>query len=236
MPLNYGTYVTDLANLLGTTSADTNFVTALNNIIDDAEGRMYREIDLIETHVVDNSVALTTSNRALALSTASGQFVVVEELNVVSPATATSTSGSLNQLLPVSREFLNLTYPSNTATTGLPQFWANIDNTNLLVGPAPDATYKLQVTGTVRPTPLSSGNSSTVLTQLLPDAFMAASCLFGAAYLKNFGAAQDDPKSGVTWEAVYQSRMQSALTEEFRKKHVSQAWTSQQPNPLVQRV
>lgn len=236
MSLNYGTYVTDLANLLTVPSSDPNFVTALNDIINDAEGRMYREIDLLETHIIDNTGSLSTSNRAFAVSTNSGQFVVIEEIGVVTPATLTSTGGSLNQLLPVSREFLNLTYPSNTAVTGVPEFWANIDNTNLLVGPAPDATYKVQVTGTIRPTALSSNNSSTVLTQLLPDVFMAASCVFGAAYLKNFGAAQDDPKSGVTWESVYQNRMQSALTEEFRKRHVSQGWSDKLPDPLVQRI
>lgn len=236
MSLNYNTFVTDLANLLVVPSTDPNFTTVLNNIIDDAEGRMYREIDLLETRVVDNSAVLSSANRAFALSTNSGQFVVVEEINVISPATATSTSGSLVQLMNVSREFLNLTYPSNTAVTGTPQFWANIDNTNMLVGPAPDSPYKVQVTGTIRPTALSSNNSSTFLTQLLPDVFMAASCMFGAAYLKNFGAAQDDPKSGMTWEAVYQTRKQSALDEEFRKRHMSQGWTAKISDPLVQRM
>lgn len=236
MPLNYTTYVTDLANLLVVPSSDPNFVISLNNIIDDAEGRIYREVDLLETHVIDNSVSLTSANRSFVLSTNSGQFVVVEEVDVVTPSSLTATTGSLNQLLPVSREFLNLTYPSNVAVTGVPQFWANVDNNTLLVGPAPDAPYHVQITGTIRPTALSSSNSSTILTQLLPDVFMAASCMFGAAYLKNFGAAQDDPKSGMTWEAVYQNRVQSAMSEEFRKQHMASGWTAKVSNPQVPRV
>jgi hypothetical protein len=233
MSLNFGVWQTDLANLLMVPSSDPNFVTAQTDIINDVEGRMYRDIDPLATRVTNNAGAFSSANRSLALSTTSGTFLVVEEVSAISPATATSTSGSINQLVHVSREFLNLTYPSNSAVTGVPQFWSMVDNANIIVGPAPDAPYPAQIIGTIRPAQLSSNNSSNFLTQTLPDVYMAASCMFGAAYLKNFGAAQDDPKSGMTWEAVYQNRMQSALVEEQRKKHGGPGWTAKIPNPIA---
>jgi hypothetical protein len=233
MALDYDNYVSDLANMIVISSGDTNFQNVLPNIIADAENRMYRELDLLATRVTNTSMACSSGVRTITLSTTAGTLLVIEEVNVITPSTATAATGSRNPTTFTSREFINATYPSASVGNGVPQFWSQVADTGLVFGPAPDAAYPLEVIATIRPSPLSSGNSSTILTQMLPDVFMAASMVFAAGYMKNFGVMVDDPKSGMTWEQTYQSRMQSAGLEEVRKKHQSQGWSNKQPSPAA---
>jgi hypothetical protein len=108
-----------------------------------------------------------------------------------------------------------------------------ITDQTIIVGPPPDAAYTMEVVGTIRPAPLSVSNTTTYLTQYLPDLFFAESLVFGYGYLKDFGAATDDPRGSTTWESHYQALWQSANTEENRKKYAAQAWTPKQPTSLA---
>lgn len=236
MALNgYSDYVTQLAGLIVVSTGDSNFTTQLPGIIDYAEQRIYRELDLIATRVTDTSSlgACVANQRLTALSTANGQFLVVEEINVITPSTGTALTGTRYQLQNTSRSFIDLCYPSNTTASSLPQFWSMANSSTIVLGPAPDAAYTLEVVGTQRPTALSSNNSSTILTKMLPDVFMAASMVYACGYLKNFGAVVDDPKMAVTWESIYQQQKGSALVEEVRKKYQGESYTSEQPSPVA---
>lgn len=233
MTLNYGTWSAGLANLLVISSADANFVAALPIIVDQAEQDMYRTLDLLATRVTDSTGALTAGSHIFTLPTDVGTYLVVEGINVITPSTASVSTGTRVPLTATSIEFLDMCYPSNTALSTTPEFYAMRDNATLRLGPTPDANYPVEVRGTQRPTPLSSANSSTILTQMLPDAFMTGSCMFGAAYLKNFGAQSDDPRSGMSWSTLYEKQMQSANVEEVRKKFWSQGWTNKNPSPVA---
>ena len=233
MSLTYAQYVTQLANFMVVSPSDANYLSALPSIIDDAEQRTYRDLDLLATRITNTATSLSSGSRTVALSTTLGTFLVVEEVNVITPSTATAATGTRVPLVNVSRDFINAVYPSNTSATNTPEFWSMTDNANIIVGPSPDAAYPLEVIGTIRPTPLSSANQSTILTTMLPDVFMAASLVYAAGYMKDFGAMSDDPQAGATWEALYQKRLASAATEEFRKKYTSQAWTSKTPAPFA---
>jgi hypothetical protein len=108
-----------------------------------------------------------------------------------------------------------------------------ITDQTIIVGPPPDSTYAVEVTGTIRPNPLSAANSTTYLTNYLPDLFLAESLIFGYGYLKDFGAMADDPQGSVSWAQHYKDLWQSANTEEQRKRYAAGAWTSKQPAPLA---
>lgn len=233
MSLNYSAYISQLANLLVVSSNDTNFQTQLPGIIDNGEQRMYRELDLLATRVTDQTATLTSGSRVFTLPTDVGTYLVVEGVNVITPVTASASVGTRVPLTNTSVEFIDLCYPSNVTNQTVPEFWAMKDNASLLVGPSPNAAYTVEIRGTQRPTPLSSANSSTILTQMLPDAFMAASMIYSYAYLKNFGAAgADDPQGSVFWTQQYDKYMASANVEEIRKKHWAQGWTNKLPSPV----
>lgn len=231
MALNYATFVSSLANMLVIPPTDTNYLQFIPNVIDDAEQRIYRELDLLTTIVRDQTGVLTPNSRNFTFPQ---HFVVSESINVFTPV---GTTTYRQQLIPVTREWMDAVYPDETAcgccADATPRYYAMITDQTIVVGPSPDAAYTMEVIGTIRPAPLSLTNTSTYLTNYLPDLFLAEALIFGYGYLKDFGAMTDDPRGSASWNSHYQDLWQSANTEENRKKYASQAWTPKQPAPLA---
>ncbi len=230
MSINYTTYVSQLSNLMLVGSTDANFQTALPGIIDYAEQRIYRELDLVQTTVTDTTATFSSGSRTLTLPST---WVVVEEINAISSAGASAATGTRNPLTPTTREFINYAYPSNSTANGIPQYFNLLDQNVIIVGPTPDAAYNVEIIGTQRPASLSASNSSTFLTAYLPDLFMAASMVFGTGYQRDFGSQSDNPQASQSWETQYGALLKSAMAEEVRKKFQSQGWTAQSPSPLA---
>lgn len=228
MALTYDQFVTDLANMLVIPPTDANYLTMLPNCIDDAEQRIYRELDLLSTIVRDTSGTFTANSRDFTFPQ---HFVVSESINFFTPV---GTQTNRYPLTPVSREFLDTMWPNEAAPTSpsLPEYYAMITDQQIIVGPPPDTTYTVEVIGTVRPEPLSASNQTTYLTLYLPDLFFCEALIFGYGYMKDFGAMTDDPHSSMSWNAHYQDLWQSANTEETRKKYAAQAWTSKNPSSI----
>lgn len=239
MSLNYTTYVNQVANMLVIPSTETNFTTMLPGMIDYAEGRIYRDLDLLYCWITDYGT-VTASDRDFTLPSNFGTFLTVDGINILSSAGTTSSNGTRNTVTRVTKEFIDYSYPSGILATGIPQYYVPVTNYSSLsqyyqvtFGPAPDAAYTAEVTGVQRPTPLSASNSSTILTQYLPDVFMAASMVFGFGYMRDFGAQSDQPSAGQSWENQFQLLMKSAEVEQFRLKFQSEGWTSRDPTPIV---
>lgn len=229
MSYDYGTYITNVANMLVVPVNDPNYQAIVPRMIDDAEQRIYRELDLLNTIIRTTAGNFVPGTRNFTFP----QFITVSEsINFFTPA------GTLNyrqQLIPVSREWMDAVYPDDRLgcfdSGFLPRYYAMITDQLILVGPAPDQPYTAEVIGTIRPTPLSTTNTTTYLTTYLPDLFFAESLIFGFGYLQDFGVAADNPQASVTWSSHYQDLWQSAMAEEGRKKYGSQAWTSKSVTP-----
>lgn len=229
MALTYTTYGSTLVAMMAGSATDANYLTVLPSIIDYAELRIYRELDLLTTVVRDSSGTLTPNSRNFTLPTASGRFTVVSGINVMSGGVRVA------QLEPVSLEFLDAAWPLEAATgsSAVPQYFAMVTDQTIAVGPSPGSALGVEVVGHIRPTSLSASNTTTYLTNYLPDLFLAASMVMAAAYQKNFGAQADDPKMAVSWEAQYQTLKQSADIEEHRKRFQSVSYTSKAPSPVA---
>lgn len=232
MALTYNSFVQSLANMIVVDPGDPGFVTALPNIIDDAEQRLYRELDLLST-VTRATGPLTANNRNFNLPTGNGAFVVVEQMNAISPAGTTDPDlGTRVPMLPVSKEYLDAVFPSVGAAS-IPTLFAPISQTGWIVGPWPDAAYTVEVVGTIRPAPLSFTNQNTFLSDNLPDVFLAAALVMSAGYQMNFSSMGDNPQQAVSWESHVAKLLDSAKIEEFRKRFASQGWSSKNPDPIV---
>jgi hypothetical protein len=232
MSLTYATWVTTIANLAVMDPTDTDFVQILPSVIDYAEGRLYRELDLLNTVTRDTGL-LSTTTRTFNLPSNIGRFVVPNGINVITPSsTAVPDNGTRNPLVPVSRDYLDLVWPSSTGT-GLPTCFAMITDQMVIVGPMSDATYTAEVIGTIRPTPLSASNTTTYLTLYLPDLFVAASMIFVSGWQKNFGQQADNPQMAMSWEGQYDKLIGSANVEEQRKRFASGGWASLSPTPIA---
>lgn len=225
MPLNYSQWVTAVSELTNIPSGNADFQAILPDAIDYAEQRIYRELNLLSTVVQDASQSLTPGSRNFTLPTSQGVFVVVNGINAITPAGSTPASGTRNPLTPTSRDALDLIWPS-VSGSGLPTGFAMLTQTAIVVGPWPDQAYTLEVIGTQRPTPLSSTNTQTFLSVNLPDLFLAASMIFMAGYLQNYGQQSDNPAMAQSWEAQYGKLLVSANSEEMRKRFMGSAWSS----------
>lgn len=228
MSLTYSQWVSEVSTLMTVQSSDVNFNLILPGCIDYAEQRCYRELDLLQTVVRDSSASFTPGSRNFSIPTTNGIFVVVNGLNVITPAGTSPDNGTRNPLTPVSRDFLDYAWPNLTGS-GLPVYFAMLTQGQSLVGPWPDDGYVVEVVGTQRPTPLSASNTTTFLSLYLPDLFVAASMIFMSGYQKNFGRQSDDPQAAQSWESQYNKLFASAATEEARKRFMGSAWS-----PLTQ--
>ena len=232
--LTYASFTTQLSNFLVIPAGDPNLTLAIPSIIDDAEQRAYRELDLLNTIYRDSSVVLTAGLRTYAENTSiagNGPFLVTQELNVITPAGTTNPDlGTRNPLLPATKEMLDFLYPNSTGQ-GIPVYYAPINQNTFILGPWPDQAYTVEAVGTVRPLPLSASNTTTLLSVYFPDLFLNAALAIGYGYLKDYGAATDDPKAGVSWENKYQQQLKSAITEEARKRFQAQGWGAQSTGP-----
>lgn len=232
MTYTYDTYTQALCTLMVTSTADASFVAIQPSIIDYAEQRIYRELDLQDTQVTVPS-QLTANDRNLTLPSSAGTFIVTDYITVYTPVGTTSSNGTRNVLVPASRETIDTLFPSAVIGTSIPQMFAMVNATEATLGPSPDQAYSVDVVGTVRPTPLSSSNQTTILTSYLPDLFIAASMVFASGYMRNFGAQADNPQMSQSWETQYQTLKQSADFEAARQKFAGWGWTSDDPSPIA---
>lgn len=239
MSLTYSTWQSQLANLMATSTTDAAFVVMSPGAIDYAEQRSYRDLDLQFAIITDSTGALTASNRnfTLPIGSQSGfvgsTFIVVNDVNLITPAGQPASSGSRTPLVPVSQAVMDMAWPSASANTGPPQVYCRPNSTTLIVGPSPDGAYVLEVIGTQRPQPLSASNPTTILTTYVPDLFMAASMIYASGFMRNFGSQSDNPQMATSWEAQYTNLLKSAQVEQFRAKFQSQGWSSQTPSPVA---
>lgn len=244
MALQYSSYVSALQNWLVMNDAAgvVNLAAVLPNIIDFAEQRIYRELDFLTTETSATTI-LTANNRNVAIPST---IIVMQDVNIITPVgkTPDQSGATRNPLQRVSVSYINFVWAEGTSSdsSGVPEYYALLNatttnptgnTTNMLLAGAPDDDYTIEFIGTVRPTPLSVSNTTTFLTNYLPDLFLAASFIYAAGYQQNFSPDGSTPAMDTYWEGQYQKLKASADVEEMRKKSQSQGWTSLQPSPIA---
>lgn len=241
--LNYTSYVTQIAEMAVVAPDDVNFLAILPAMIDYAELRIYRDLDLMNTSTAfhDPTIRLLAGNRNLSfpmtIPGGAGTIVVTEQLNLILPAGQTDPDGSTAErstLLPTTKEFLDAVFGSNAvANRGQPRYFAVFNENLFFVGPVPDQDYYVEVVATFRPNAMSALNPTTFISQYLPDLLIMASMVYISAYQRNFGRQSDDPQMAQSYESQYQTLLKSASVEEMRKKFEGAGWSSQSPAPIA---
>lgn len=231
--MNYSEYVQQIATMAVIPVTDPNYTIILPSMIQYAELRMQRDLDFLSTQISNSSYSFTAGNNILTIPQSA--FVTTQTMEVI------NGSGVSSPLLPVTKEFIQNTYGSGSAQS-LPLYYAEYGGDAattgytsqlMLVGPTPDSSYNVRLTGTVRAAPLSATNTNTYISTNLPDMMIMASMIYISAYQRNFGKINDDPQMAQTYESQYQALLRSALVEENRKKYESAAWSSYSPAPAA---
>lgn len=227
--MDYSSLVATLQNLLVIPAGNTDFSQILPSIIADGENRIYRELDFLTTQTSDSSLSFTASNRSVTLPST---MIILNSLAAITPATATVATGTRNQLVRYSVDYLNAIWPQ-ASITGTPMYFAMLTDTQAIVAPTPDANYVAEFFGVVRPPPISSTNTTTWLSTNLPDLLVAACMIFSAGWQQNYSAAgADNPEQPVNWESHFQALKQGAVEEEQRRKSQGENWSPYSMTPI----
>lgn len=236
--LTYSTYKTQIATMAVVAEDDAAFNAILPQMITYAENRICRDLDFMSVSVANTTFSITYGSRTITVPAQNfyppddGTLIVCEQINLLTPAGSTNPDTSARvPLLPTTKEFLDAVYGVATST-GQPKYFCPFgdgeDAYTFLVGPYPDATYRVEIVGTYRPSSLSQTNTTTFISDNLPDLMIMASMVYISAYQRNFSSSLgNDPQMPINYETQYQTLLKSAMSEENRKKFEAAAWSSQ---------
>jgi hypothetical protein len=167
------TYNELVAKIRSYTEVDANVLTAtiIDGFISDSEFRILRDVDS------DNNRQYATTN-----------FIVNQKWlnlpdNLLVIRSAEITSGSERTFLEVRDVSFMDEYNQNN-TTGRPKYYANWDENTMVLAPAPDQTYTIEVNYILKPTGLSVNNQNTYLSQQFPNGLLYACLVEAYGFLK----------------------------------------------------
>lgn len=243
-PLTYNDYVSQIATLAvvqTTTSSgvvvgvDAEFNTLIPQMLNYAELRIQRDMDLLPSQTV-NTYTLNVNSNLLQVPV--DDFVTVQTVGLVN-GTATIP------MLPTTKEYLQNLY-NDSSYTAQPIYFAMLGgdlasggntSNNIVFGPYSNSTYSISITGTIRlpslykfATQALAASGTTFISTYLPDMLIQASMIYISQFQRNFGPAANDPNMGPTYELQYQNLLKSAYVEEARKKFQASAWSSMSPS------
>ena len=242
----------DVVNALGYycqqyISPSAEWTASLPTILNNAELRVYRDLDFLATRGENATVSFTAGSRTLSMAPMTGNPlssgdrlfnsypVVVQGVSAIVPQGDAPQAGTRVRFILTSVDFIDVVWPEE-ATTQAPStalaYYALLDHQTIIVAPTPDKAYTAEITGTWRPAPLSSTNPSTWLWSNLPDLAFKAAMVEAAGWMRDFGQQSDDPKMAQSWEALYQEAKANAMEEESRRKGQDPGWQPFSPTPL----
>lgn len=215
MTMTYTTFVQRLWMKLELMQSDVTLQIPLPEIIDYAENRIYRDLNLIATVTRAGGIGiqLTPSVRTFTLPTNFGTFRTVSQINVITPVGVAPVNGTRNPLIKMALGLLDYMVPTETTATGLPTMWAMVSDQIIVVGPSPDLAYGMEVIGSTRQDPLSALVPTNWLVENLPDLYLTAAMISATQYIPARKA------EAAVWEAEYQRQLASANAEEVRRRY-----------------
>jgi len=157
--------------------------TIVQGMIRDAELRIFREVD------ADYTREYATANLNIG-----SPYLDLPSANVT---TSTRTSIIVRSMLvfdstqtPTTKEYLDKRDTSfifeynSTGATGVPKFYANWKETTIIMAPAPDAQYQVQLSYIYSPEALSATNTTTYLSDNVSDLLFYATMVQAYEFLK----------------------------------------------------
>lgn len=222
-PMIYSQLVIYLAQLLVLDTDEPDFTAILPAALQDAEQRIYLDLDFLNTRTVNSGSTFTAGSRLFTLPTTPSTIMVLQGVAAITPAGAAPSLGTRNQLEPVSLDYIDSTWPTESIT-GVPDAWAMRDDASIVVKPTPAGAYVAELTGMFRPTPMSAANPATYIGNTYPQLLVAACMVFLAGWQRDYGQQSDDPKLAVSWKDIYGSQLELAMNEEQRRKGQGVGW------------
>ena len=197
----YSELVTQIRDYTETTS-DVLSDTIVNDFIEHAEKRIFREVDL-DIFRSYQFATLTVGNPFVSLPGANTDNIAF----VRSAQIYTSASPTREYLEQKDISFMNEYWP-NRDSTGKPKYYANWDQDTLYLAPTPNSAYNIELALNKQPTGLSSSNTTTWVSTNAPKVILYATLCEAFRFLKG-------PDNMLQYyEQGYQQALQGLQTEQ----------------------
>ena len=201
------TYAELKQQILDYTETDSNVLTdtIVNDIIEHAELKIFREIDL-DVFKKYKTANLTIGDPFVAMPGATPKlFAAVRYVQIF------GTDNVRFTLEKKDSSFIN-EYVPNRTITGTPKYYANWDNDTILLAPTPDATYTVELAYYAQPTGLSSSNTTTWVSNNAPLLLLYACLVEAFKFLKGPADMLN------VYTQSYQTELQVLAQEQMGKK------------------
>ena len=132
-----------------TQNTETTFTDQLTRFILNSEERILKECQL-DVFRKNSQGTVTSSNRFLTKPT---DFLAPFSLSVI--------NSSKNEFLLYKHVTFLQDYTPNTSTTGVPQYYADLDDTTFLLAPTPDDGYTMELHYFYRPQSITESSDGT---------------------------------------------------------------------------
>jgi len=161
---------------------DSNVFTStiVDGFIQDAEFRILREIDS------DNNRQYAQADIVAGNRYVNTPLLTDETLVIRSAQITNSTGGAADS----SRAFLEyrdtsfISEYNSDGSTGLPKYYSYWDENTIVLAPTPDQNYNMQLNYILKPTQLSSSNTTTYLSKEFPNGLLYACLVEAFGFLK----------------------------------------------------
>ena len=133
-----------------TQNNETSFIANMGIFVELAEERILKSIQL-NVFKKNAAGAMTSSNQYLSIPS---DFLAPFSLSITTSTADVENSNTFEFLLFKDLDFVE-SYSPNPATTGVPQYYAQFDVDNFLIGPTPNASYVSTLSYFYRPASLN---------------------------------------------------------------------------------
>ena len=189
---------------------DSNVFTStiIDGFISDAQFRILRDVDS------DNNRAYAQADIVAGQRYVNTPLINDETLVIRSVQITNSTGGADNS----SRSFLEyrdtnfISEYNPTGVQGLPKYYSYWDENTIVLAPTPDQNYNMQINYILKPTGLSSSNTTTYLSNEFPNGLLYA-CLVEA-----YGFLKGPPDMIQFYEGKYQQALQGFTVEQMGRR------------------
>ena len=183
------TYAELVTQIRDYTETDSNVLTTtiVNDFIEHAELKIFRQVDL-DVFRKYKTATLTAGDAFISMpGVIPTDFEYTRYINIFGTSGLSGSSLTANERVFLDKRdpsFIN-EYRSDRTATGLPKYYANWDNDTIIVAPAPNAAYTIELAYNALPTGLSSSNTTTWVSNNMPTLLLYACLAEAFKFLKN---------------------------------------------------
>ena len=183
------TYAELVTQIREYTETDSNVLTTtiVNDFIEHAELKIFRQVDL-DVFRKYRTATLTAGDAFVSMPGAiPTDFEYTRYINIFGTSGLSGASLTANERVFLDKRdpsFMN-EYRSDRTATGVPKYYANWDNDTIILAPAPNAAYTIELAYNALPTGLSSSTTTTWVSNNMPTLLLYACLAEAFKFLKN---------------------------------------------------